>query len=560
MFSHARSLRALRALAAAAAASGGAASASGGGDASSPSYSYARPSAPPPPSSSSSSAPAPAGPPRRPSAAAFFAPRETPAQELARVLRASLSGGAGAVETDAAELEAFGRDLYSHHSGPPPQLVAFPRSAADVQCVVRECARLGVPLVPRGAGTSLEGHVTTPLGGCVLDVTRMDAVLAVRPDDLDATVQAGVRWQELNAQLAPLGLFFPVDPGPGACVGGMVGTGCSGTNAMRHGAMRANVLSLEAVLADGSLVRTASRARKSSAGYDLTGLLTGSEGTLAVVTEATLRLQPLPAAAAVAVSSFPSVRAATACAAALLRAGAPLAALELLDAPMVGVVNAQSGFAYPRQPLLLLKLAGPSEARVAEDARRVEAVAAAHGGSAFDFSADAAGRERLWEARKVALWSAGAAHPGKKIATTDVCVPLSRLPDLMADFEAEARGSPLPVYAVAHAGDGNAHHFIVFDPEAPAEVREARRLNSLLVRRAIALDGTCTGEHGTGVGKLQYLREELGEGNLRVMRAIKRALDPQGLLNAGKKVPPEEAGEGGAGAPALWVGAPACMR
>jgi D-lactate dehydrogenase (cytochrome) len=410
--------------------------------------------------------------------------------------------------------------------------------------------------------------VTTPRGGCVLDVSRMDAVLAVRPGDLDATVQAGVRWQELNKLLAPHGLFFPVDPGPGACIGGRVGTGCSGTNAMRHGAMKANVVALECVLADGSLVKTASRARKSSAGFDLTSLMTGSEGTLGVVTAATLRLAPLPAATAVAVSSFPNVGAAAACAAALLRAGVPVAALELLDAPMVGVVNAQSGFAYPPQPLLLFKLAGASEARVADDARRVEALAAEHGGSAFDFAADEAGRERLWEARKVALWSAGAQHPGKRIATTDVCVPLSRLPELMRGFEELARGSALPVYAVAHAGDGNAHHFIVFDAERPAEVAEAKRLNSLLVRRAIALEGTCTGEHGVGVGKVGYLAGELGEGNLRAMRSIKRALDPQGLLNPGKKIPAGEAAAaagGGEAAPdeaelPLFVGAPACMQ
>jgi len=435
-----------------------------------------------------------------------------------------------------------------------------------VSAVLRACSALGLPVIARGGGTSLEGHtmVRGGRGALVLDLSRMDAVLAVRPDDLDCTVQAGVRWQELNKQLAPLGLFFAVDPGPGACVGGMVGTGCSGTNAMRHGTMRANVVALEAVLADGSLVKTASRARKSSAGYDLTGLLTGSEGTLAVVTAATLRLQPLPAATAVAVSSFASVREAAACAAALLRAGVPVTAVELLDAPMVGAVNAQSGFAYPPQPLLLLKLAGASAARVADDARRVEALAAEHGGSAFAFADDAAGRERLWEARKVALWSAGAQHPGKSVATTDVCVPLSRLPDLLADFEAVSRGSALPVYAVAHAGDGNAHHFIVFDADAPAEVAEAKRLNSLLVRRAIALEGTCTGEHGTGVGKLQYLEEELGAGNLRVMRAIKRALDPQGLLNGGKKVPAERAAGGAAPAQApelpLYVGAPACMQ
>jgi len=549
-------LRSRRVLSTVGAAGAVAATAAAAAAASDGGYAYARPAPQPPPSA----LPATTSAPRR--RRSVFAPLETPSEELARVLRAAL--GAEAVETDAAELALLGRDLYSHHAGgPAPQLAAFPRSAEEVQLVVRECARLGVPLVPRGAGTSLEGHVTTPLGGCVLDVSRMDRVLAVRPGDLDATVQAGVRWQALNELLLPHGLFFPVDPGPGACVGGMVGTGCSGTNAMRHGAMRANVVALECVLADGSLVKTASRARKSSAGYDLTGIVTGSEGTLAVVTAATLRLAPLPAATAVAVSSFASVRDAAACAAALLRAGVPVAALELLDAPMVGVVNAQSGFAYPPQPLLLFKLAGASEERVADDARRVAELAAAHGGSAFDFAADAAGRARLWEARKVALWSASAQHPGKRIATTDVCVPLSRLPDLMAEVERETERSALPVYAVAHAGDGNAHHFIVYDAAREEEVAEAKRLNTFLVRRAIAMEGTCTGEHGVGVGKLGYLAEELGEGNLRMMRTIKRALDPAGLLNAGKKVPAEadaaDAAKGERELP-LFVGAPACMH
>jgi D-lactate dehydrogenase (cytochrome) len=502
-------------------------------------YAYRAPRAPAPP--------APPAPPATPATA--------PAAELAFLLRSAL--GDAAVETSPAELERYGRDEWSYHSGPPPDLVAFPQSAAHVSLVLREARRLGVPIVARAGGTSLEGHTTTPRRGCVLDVSRMDRVVRLRPDDLDVTVQPGVGWQELNKLLAPHGLFFPVDPGPGALVGGMVGTGCSGTNAVRHGAMKANVLSLECVLADGTLVRTASRARKSSAGFDLTSLVTGSEGTLAVVTEATLRLQPLPERVAVAVSSFPTLRDASAAAAAILRSGVQVAAVELLDARMVAAVNAQSGFAYPpERPLLLVKTAG-SAAKVADDGARVEQVAARHGGSAFAYAADDAGRDRLWEARKVALWSAGAQHPGKKIATTDVCVPLGRLADLMDGFERETRAGALPVYAVAHAGDGNAHHFIVFDPARPEEVAEARRLNAALVRTAIAMDGTCTGEHGTGVGKLGYLAEELGEGNLSVMRRIKHALDPENVLNPGKKIPPESAPRG---ADELSLTAPACMH
>jgi D-lactate dehydrogenase (cytochrome) len=419
---------------------------------------------------------------------AVATPPPSPHADLVAALVAVV--GADAVLTAPEEVAHYGRDEHGHHSGPPPDAVAFPSSTGDVSALVAACAARGVPIIPRGAGTSLEGHTTTPRGGVVLDLTRMDAVLAVRPEDLDATVQPGVPWQSLNAALAPHGLFFPMDPGPGACIGGMVGTGCSGTNAVRYGAMKANVLSLTVVLADGRVVKTSSRARKSVAGFDLTSLFTGSEGTLGIVTEATLRLAVLPEATAVAVAAFPSIRAASAATAAAVRSGVVLGAVELLDGPMVAAVNAQSGFDYAPMPHLFFKFSG-SPAKVADDAARVEAVAAAHGGSAFAWTLDGAGQARLWEARKVALWSAAAMDPTARIATTDVCVPLSRLPDLMAAMEGAAAASPLKVYAVAHAGDGNAHHFIAFHPDVPAEVAEAARLNAFLVRTAISMDGTC---------------------------------------------------------------------
>jgi D-lactate dehydrogenase (cytochrome) len=452
---------------------------------------------------------------------------------------------AASVLTASDELAPYGHDLYSYHSGPPPDVVVLPTSTEQVAAVVRVCAERRVPLVPRGSGTSLEGHTTTPYRGVVLDLTRLQSVV-IRPEDGDVTVGAGVVWGDLNARLAPLGLFFPMDPGPGASIGGMVGTCCSGTNAVRYGTMKQHVLQLTVVLPDGSVVRTGSRAKKSVAGYDLTSLFVGSEGTLGVVTEATLRLSPLPEEVAVAVVPFPSVRAASDAVAAVVRAGVQVGAVELLDAPMIAAVNSQSGFSYPATPHLFFKFTG-SHAKVVDDSARVERLVRLHGGGAVAVAADAAGRERLWEARKVALWSAAAMDPSRKIATTDVCVPVSRLPDLMAAAEAESAASALRIYAVAHAGDGNVHHFIAFDPNVPSEQAEARRLNGAFVRAAVGMGGTCTGEHGVGVGKVEYARRELGEGAVRLMQAIKGAIDPHNIMNPGKKVPMAVVGRTGGG-------------
>jgi D-lactate dehydrogenase (cytochrome) len=411
-----------------------------------------------------------------------------------------------------------------------------------VSRALRICSAHRLPVVARAGGTSLEGHTSTPYGGVVLDFSRMDAILSLRPQDLDVTVQPGVEWQSLNAALAPHGLFFPVDPGPGACIGGMVGTGASGTNAVRYLPMKAHVASLTAVLMDGTVIRTAARARKSSAGYDLTSLLVGSEGTLAVVTEATLRLThlPPPSHSRVAVLSFLDIASACRLCSDLAArgVGSAVGAVELLDAPMMAAVNAQRGFAYPVRPHLFFKLAGSAGA-VAEAAATLGALSAVHGGGRVDLSTDTASAARLWEARKTAMWSAQACHPGKRVATTDVAVPLSALPALMEGFEAyrAVHAPSMPVYAVAHAGDGNAHHFIVADFDDAGEAAQARDLSAHLVHVAQALGGTCTGEHGVGVGKRQYLQAELGPGAIDVMQRIKVALDPLGLLNPGKKVP-----------------------
>jgi D-lactate dehydrogenase (cytochrome) len=314
-------------------------------------------------------------------------------------LRAVLPADAVMAAPD--EVSDYGTDAYSWHGGPPPDVVLLPRSTAEVAAAVRVCAAHGAPMIPRGAGTSLEGHTTAPFRGVCFDLSRMDEVVAVRPGDLDATVQAGVVWGNLNEALAPHGLFFAMDPGPGATIGGMAGTGCSGTNAVRYGTMKANVLSLTVVLADGSVVKTASRARKSSAGYDLTSLFIGSEGTLGIVTEATVRLSNVPAQTAVAVAAFPTIRAASSAVTESMTAGVSLGAVELLDAKMVHAVNTQSGFDYPRVPHLLFKFTG-SPAKVADDAAAVAAIAARHGGTAFQWTRDKAGQARLWEARKVA--------------------------------------------------------------------------------------------------------------------------------------------------------------
>lgn len=448
--------------------------------------------------------------------------------------------GSDNIITNADELAPYGRDSYSYHSGPPPHVVVFASSTEQVASIVKLAGSYKCPIIARGAGTSLEGHTTTPMGGIVLDMSRMDAVLTVREADMDCDVQAGVVWSHLNEALKPRGLWFPVDPGPGATIGGMCGTRCSGTNAVRHGTMRANVVALTVVLADGSIVRTGRRSRKSAAGYDLTGLIVGSEGTLGIVTEATLRLVPVPEMTAVAVAAFPTLTAASDAVAAVMRTGMQLGAVELLDAPMIAAINVQSGFAYAHVPHLFFKFAG-SAAAVNADAARVQDISHAHGGSDFQWTADAAGQQRLWEARKVALWSAAAMDTSRAIATTDVCVPISRMPDLLHAMEVEAAVSGLKVYAVGHAGDGNVHHFIAFDTTSPEEVAAAKKLNAFLVHTALSMDGTCTGEHGVGVGKQTYLVEEFGQNAVDLMHALKQALDPHGILNPGKKLPPRDA-------------------
>jgi D-lactate dehydrogenase (cytochrome) len=416
--------------------------------------------------------------------------------------------------TDAETRASHGADV-SYHEPAPPTAVAFPESTSDVQQIVRICARHGVPIIPYGAGTSVEGQVTAPRGGLSVDLRRMRRILAVHADDMDAVVEPGVTRSELDRETREAGLFFAVDPGADATLGGMASTRASGTNAVRYGTMRDNVMGLEVVLADGAVIRTGGRARKSSAGYDLTRLFVGAEGTLGVITELTVRLHPLPQAIAAAVCPFPSLAGAVEAAVATLRAGIEVARIELLDEVMLDAVRRHSGLDHPIAPTLFFEFHG-TEASVAERARATEALAAAHGAQGFRWAAEPGARDRLWHARHDAYWAALALRPGARGMTTDVCVPLSSLAPCILETRRDLEALPFPAPLVGHVGDGNFHLVV-------------RRL----VERALAFGGTCTGEHGIGVGKREFLVAEHGPA-VETMRAIKRALDPRGLMNPGK--------------------------
>eukprot|EP00753_Platysulcus_tardus_P015838 PLAT5307.2.p1 GENE.PLAT5307.2~~PLAT5307.2.p1 ORF type:complete len:498 (+),score=236.04 PLAT5307.2:3-1496(+) len=437
---------------------------------------------------------------------------------------------------DADSCSEYGSDAWSHHRGPPPSIVVKAHTTEEVSLLLRVCSSAGLPVTPYGSGTSLEGGSTTPRGGVLLDVSEMDAILEVNEADMDVRVQAGVRWEDLNAHLADRGLFFPMDPGPGASIGGMIGTGCSGTNAVRYGTMKAHVLNLTAVLADGRIIKTGRRARKCSAGYDLTSLFVGAEGTLGVVTEATLRLAVRPPCSSVAVVQFESLHDAAATVSAAQRAGIQLGCVELLDSAMMSASNAYAGLTYDAKPTLFFKFAG-TRAAVEDSVAQVEALAAEHGGGGFCWAADAAEQKKLWAARKGALWAVQALQPDWALWTTDVCVPLSAFPDVIAQTQEDVKRLGLTAPIVGHAGDGNFHVFILYDRSDDKAVAAAEELNARMITRAIDADGTCTGEHGVGIGKRGYLRRELGERTVDVMREVKAALDPQGLLNPGKVLP-----------------------
>ena len=416
-----------------------------------------------------------------------------------------------------------------------PDAVVFPQTTADVQAIVRICAAHRVPVIPFGTGTSLEGHINAPLGGVSVDFRDMNKVLAVNAQDLDCVVEPGITRKQLNEHLRDQGLFFPLDPGADASLGGMAATRCSGTNAVRYGTMKDNVLGLKVVLANGELMTTARRAKKSSAGYDLTRLMVGSEGTLGVITELTLKLTGIPEAISGGVCPFPSVEAACNAAIATIQSGIPVARIELLDELQVKATNLYSKLTLPEVPMLFVEFHG-SPAGVAEQSERFGEIAGDLGGGPFEWTTKPEDRTRLWQARHDAYWAGRGLRPGAQAIATDVCVPLSRLAECVTETQREIAAHGLVAPILGHVGDGNFHLTLLVDMADAAEVKAAKVLCERLVERALAMDGTCTGEHGVGQGKMKYLAGELGEPALAAMAAIKRALDPDGIMNPGKIV------------------------
>ena len=418
------------------------------------------------------------------------------------------------------------------HPNLPPQAVAFPGTTEEVAAVVRACADYSTPVIPFGAGTSLECHVGAVAGGVTLDLSRMNRVLRVSVEDFDCTVEAGVTRMALNAHLRDTGLFFPVDPGADATLGGMAATRASGTTTVRYGGMRENVMALTVVTAAGEILSTAGRARKSSAGYDLTHLFVGSEGTLGVTTEVTLRLHPVPEAMAAAVCAFPSAEAAVTTVIEALQSGLTPARAEYLDAIQMGAVNRAFGLDYTVADSLFLEFhGGPDAVRIQAEA--VGELAAANGGSDFRWETEPEARDRLWKARHQAAFAALSLRPGAVPWSTDVCVPISRLAQCVTETRADLDSAPFPGTMLGHVGDGNFHAILLLNLDDPAEMAAAAAFDARLVQRALAMDGTCTGEHGVGLGKQGALIDELG-GAVGLMRAVKQALDPDGLMNPGK--------------------------
>ena len=457
-----------------------------------------------------------------------IAQRETPAA-LIDALKARF---AERCSTALVVREQHGRDE-SSFSAPPPSAVVFAESTQDVADAVKLAAQYNVPVIPFGVGTSLEGHLLAVHGGISIDVSRMNQVLQINAEDLTVTVQAGVTRKQLNEAVKSTGLFFPIDPGADATLGGMSATRASGTNAVRYGTMRENVLALEVVTASGEVIRTGTRAKKSSAGYDLTRLMVGSEGTLGVITEVTVKLYPLPEAISAAVCSFPSIEAAVRTTIEVIQMGVPIARVELIDGGTIRMVNAHSKTTLAETPMLLMEFHG-SPNSVKEQAELVQEIASNHGSAAFAWASTPEERTRLWAARHSAYFAAIQSRPGCRAISTDTCVPISRLADCLLDSIAEVDATSIPYFLVGHVGDGNFHFGYLIDPNIPEERRIAEELNHKLVSRALALEGTCTGEHGVGLHKMDFLVTEAGNGAVNMMRTIKRALDPQNIMNPGK--------------------------
>jgi D-lactate dehydrogenase (cytochrome) len=429
--------------------------------------------------------------------------------------------------------EQHGRDESAYTTVPPPSAVVFAESTADVAAAVQLASEYSVPVIPFGVGSSLEGHLLAVQGGISVDVSRMNKVLAVNAEDLTVTVQPGVTRKQLNEEVKSTGLFFPIDPGADASIGGMCATRASGTNAVRYGTMRENVLGLEVVTASGEVIRTGTRAKKSSAGYDLTRLMVGSEGTLGVITEVTLKLYPLPEAISAAICSFPDIGAAVRTTIQIIQMGIPIARVELIDANTVRAVNAHSKLSLREEAMLLMEFHG-SPAGVQEQAETVQEIAGEHGGNAFEWASTPEERTRLWSARHMAYFAGLQSRPGCRAITTDACVPISQLATAVLESVAEVEASGIPYFMVGHVGDGNFHMGYLIDPDSASERATAEQLNHQLVQRALKLGGTCTGEHGVGLHKMDFLLDEAGSGAVDMMRTIKRALDPKNIMNPGK--------------------------
>jgi D-lactate dehydrogenase (cytochrome) len=425
-----------------------------------------------------------------------------------------------------------GRDE-SYYDPMPPDAVVFARSTEEVAAAVKLCHQHDVPVIPYGAGSSLEGHVLALHGGITIDVSQMDQLVALHAQDLTATVQAGMTRKQLNLSLKDSGLFFPIDPGADASLGGMAATRASGTNAVRYGTMRENVLALTVVGADGSIIKTGTRARKSSAGYDLTRVYVGSEGTLGIITEVTVRLYPQPEAVSAAVCSFPSTAAAVNCVIQAIQIGVPLARVEFLDENGVRAINAYDKLGLPEKPLLLFEFHG-SEAGVAEQAELVQQIAEEHDAIGFEWATRPEERSRLWAARHNAYFALLQLRPGGRAISTDCCVPISRLAECILETKADCEAQAMIHSIIGHVGDGNFHMLMMIDPHDETELARAEAINARMVTRALAMDGTCSGEHGVGMHKMDFLLQEHGDNAIGTMRALKHALDPKNIMNPGK--------------------------
>ncbi len=451
---------------------------------------------------------------------------------VAATIRALAAAFGNRLVTSQAVREQHG-NILTWIENQPPDAVIFPQNSADVQEIVRICAKHNVPVIPFGTGTSLEGHINAPQGGVSIDVRDMNKVIAVHAEDLDCVIEPGVTRKQLNEYLRDRGLFFPIDPGADASLGGMAATRASGTNAVRYGTMKDNVLSLKVVLANGEIMTTSRRAKKSAAGYDLTHLIVGSEGTLGVITELTLKLSGIPEAIAAGICPFPSVEAACNATILTIQSGIPVARIELLDALQVKACNAYSKLSLPEKPLLCVEFHG-SDASVAEQSQRFGEIAADLGGGPFEWRTRPEDRSKLWQARHDAYFACVNMRPGCKALATDVCVPISRLAECVTETQRDIKDSGLVGPIVGHVGDGNFHVSLLLDMDDAREVKAAKTFLERLAGRALAMEGTCTGEHGVGQGKMKYLPAEHGPAAMSAMAAIKRALDPQNIMNPGK--------------------------